>query len=85
MPKQQQQDIIQHLFDKYLVKIQDFKRHNCKELVPISELNGVASFCNLYSALATEENGVSCDAVGLQSLELKNKGVIMNTLVLNLN
>ncbi|XP_030837708.1 dynein heavy chain 2, axonemal [Strongylocentrotus purpuratus] len=55
----QQQDIIQHLIDKYLMKIQDFKRHNCKELVTISELNGVASFCNLYSALATEENGVN--------------------------
>ena len=51
---------LRRLFDKYLLKIQDFKKANgCKELVKISELNGVASLCRLFDALATPENGVS--------------------------
>ncbi|XP_059156869.1 dynein axonemal heavy chain 2-like isoform X2 [Physella acuta] len=45
-------------FDKYVVKMLDFKALNCKELVPIAELNGVASLCKLFDALGTVENGV---------------------------
>ncbi|XP_033636218.1 dynein heavy chain 2, axonemal-like isoform X2 [Asterias rubens] len=55
----QSQDILQRLFDKYFVKIQDFKHHNCSELVPISELNGVTSLCKLFTAFGTEQNGVN--------------------------
>ncbi|XP_064639639.1 dynein axonemal heavy chain 2-like isoform X2 [Lineus longissimus] len=49
---------LRRLFDKYLVKIMDFVRLNCQELVPISELNGVISLCKLFDSLATVENGV---------------------------
>ena len=51
---------LKRLFDKYVTKIQEFKRTNqCKELVPIAEMNGIASLCKLFDALATPENGVS--------------------------
>ena len=51
---------LRRLFDKYLEKIQDYKKEsNCKELVPVCELNAVASLCKLFDCLATSENGVS--------------------------
>ena len=50
---------LQRLFEKFVPKVLDFRRHHCKELVPTSELNSVASLCVLFDALATEENGVS--------------------------
>uniref|UniRef100_H2ZI86 Dynein axonemal heavy chain 2 n=1 Tax=Ciona savignyi TaxID=51511 RepID=H2ZI86_CIOSA len=51
--------ILQDLIDKYLDKAFSFKKHNCIELVPLPELNGVRSLCNLFDTLATAENGVS--------------------------
>ncbi|XP_071951094.1 dynein axonemal heavy chain 2-like isoform X2 [Antedon mediterranea] len=51
-------DTLHRLFDKYLMKIIDYKRVNCHELVPISELNGVTSLCKLFDAFGTVENGV---------------------------
>ena len=50
---------LQRLFEKFVPKVLDFRRHHCKELIPTSELNAVASLCVLFDALATEENGVS--------------------------
>ena len=50
---------LQRLFDKYVQKVLEFKGKNCTELVTTSELNVVSSLCNLFEALATEENGVS--------------------------
>ena len=49
---------LQRLFDAYTEKTLLFKKGNCKELVPITELNGVMSLCKLYDTLATLENGV---------------------------
>lgn len=50
---------LRRLFDKYLEKIQDFKKESqCKELVPVCELNAVVSLCKLFDSLATPENGV---------------------------
>ncbi|XP_074657783.1 dynein axonemal heavy chain 2-like [Tubulanus polymorphus] len=49
---------LRRLFDKYLKKIKDFVMQNCKELVPICEMNGVSSLCKLFDCLATPENGV---------------------------
>lgn len=49
---------LQRLFDKYIEKTTSFKRIHCKELVPITELNGVISLCRLYDSLANLENGV---------------------------
>ncbi|CAL1538804.1 unnamed protein product [Lymnaea stagnalis] len=45
-------------FEKYLVKMLDFKALNCKELVPIAEMNGVVSLCKLFDSLGTVENGI---------------------------
>ena len=50
---------LRRLFDKYMLKMLDFINTNCKQLVPIAELNGVASLCRLFDALGTTENGVS--------------------------
>lgn len=50
---------LHRLFDKFVPKVLDFRRHHCKELIPTSELNAVVSLCVLFDALATEENGVS--------------------------
>ncbi|CAF1063283.1 unnamed protein product [Rotaria sordida] len=47
-----------YLTNKYLKPIIQFKQQNCKELIPIAELNGVRSFSYLFDSLATKENGV---------------------------
>ena len=50
---------LRRLFDKYLMKIFEFKKINgCKELIPIAALNGVISLCKLFDSFATAENGV---------------------------
>lgn len=51
-------DHLQGLFKKYLESTLNFKKTNCQELIPISELNGVTSLCRLYDSLATPSNGV---------------------------
>lgn len=51
-------DHLRQLFDRHIDKTLTFKKTHCKELVPITELNGVASLCRLYDSLATPENGV---------------------------
>lgn len=57
---------LQRLFEKFVPKVLEFRRRNCKEPIPTSELNSVASLCILFDALATEANGVS--SVGLPQL-----------------
>ncbi|KAK2860339.1 hypothetical protein Q7C36_004505 [Tachysurus vachellii] len=52
-------DHLKSLFDKYIEKTISFKKANCKELVPITELNGVISLCRLYDSLASPENGLN--------------------------
>ncbi|KAI4898373.1 hypothetical protein NFI96_012388, partial [Prochilodus magdalenae] len=52
-------DHLKRLFDRYIQKTITFKRAHCKELVPITELNGVISLCRLYDSLASPENGVN--------------------------
>lgn len=51
-------DHLRQLFDRYIDKTLTFKKTHCKELVTITELNGVASLCRLYDTLATPVNGV---------------------------
>lgn len=50
---------LQRLFEKFVPKVLEFRRRNCKEPISTSELNSVASLCILFDALATEANGVS--------------------------
>ncbi|KAM9836557.1 LOW QUALITY PROTEIN: dynein axonemal heavy chain 2 [Aulostomus maculatus] len=47
------------LFDKYVASTLNFKKSNCKELIPITVLNGVTSLCHLYDSFATHSNGVN--------------------------
>ncbi|MGH0155728.1 UNVERIFIED_CONTAM: hypothetical protein FKN15_029966 [Acipenser sinensis] len=56
---QEEAEPLQRLFDKFIHKTMEFKKANCRELVPIAEFNGVVSLCKLYEALATLENGVN--------------------------
>ena len=49
---------LQTLFDKYVTKVLEFRKKNCKELVPTSQQNSVTSLCYLLEALATPDNGV---------------------------
>ncbi|KAJ0006370.1 hypothetical protein NQD34_013643, partial [Periophthalmus magnuspinnatus] len=57
------------LFDKYVEPTLIFKKNNCKELIPINELNGVISLCRLYDCLATSENGINVsDAENLERM-----------------
>lgn len=51
-------DHLKGLFDKYIESMLNFKKNNCKELIPVAELNGVTSLCRLYDSLATSSNGV---------------------------
>ncbi len=55
---QVEMDHLRQLFDRYIDKTLTFKKTHCKEMVSITELNGVASLCRLYDSLATRENGV---------------------------
>ena len=50
--------MLRKLFDKYVAKVLEFRRKNCRELVPTSHLNAVSSLCYLLDALVTHENGV---------------------------
>ncbi|XP_062301425.1 dynein axonemal heavy chain 2 [Scomber scombrus] len=52
-------DNLKRLFEKYVESTLSFKKSNCKELIPITELNGVTSLCRLYDSLATRSNGVN--------------------------
>lgn len=51
-------DHLKCLFEKYIESTLNFKKNNCKELIPITKLNGVTSLCRLYDSLATSSNGV---------------------------
>ncbi|XP_066578473.1 dynein axonemal heavy chain 2 [Amia ocellicauda] len=57
--KKEEAELLQKLFDKFIERTELFKRTHCRELVPITQLSGVASLCRLYHTLATPENGVS--------------------------
>ncbi|XP_030635110.1 dynein heavy chain 2, axonemal [Chanos chanos] len=61
MDKRQKVEVehLKRLFDKYTEKTIHFRQTHCKELVTITELNGVTSLCRLYDSLATLENGVN--------------------------
>eukprot|EP00064_Thunnus_orientalis_P006207 superscaffoldBa00000637_g6223 len=50
---------LKRLFEKYVESTLNFKKNNCKELIPITELNGVTSLCRLYDSLAKPNNGVN--------------------------
>ncbi|XP_076145705.1 dynein axonemal heavy chain 2 [Alosa pseudoharengus] len=50
---------LQRLFDAYIENTLLFRKSHCKELVAITELNGVMSLCRLYDTLATPQNGVN--------------------------
>uniref|UniRef100_A0A3P8VN13 Dynein axonemal heavy chain 2 n=1 Tax=Cynoglossus semilaevis TaxID=244447 RepID=A0A3P8VN13_CYNSE len=50
-------DHLKPLFEKYIDSTLSFKKNNCHEPVPITELNGVISLCRLYDSLATSTNG----------------------------
>ncbi|KAM7366101.1 hypothetical protein PAMP_015569 [Pampus punctatissimus] len=52
-------DHLKRLFEKYVESTLNFKKSNCKEMIPITELNGVTSLCRLYDSLATSSNGVN--------------------------
>ncbi|XP_078389870.1 dynein axonemal heavy chain 2 [Cetorhinus maximus] len=54
-----EQEHLQEMFQKSVGKTLQFKKLNCKELIPIAEHCGVVSLCNLYETLATVENGVN--------------------------
>ncbi|XP_045920170.1 dynein axonemal heavy chain 2 isoform X2 [Micropterus dolomieu] len=54
-------DHLKRLFEKYIESTLKFKKNNCKELIPITELNGVTSLCCLYDSLATSGNGVNTE------------------------
>ena len=51
-------DMLRKLFDKYVARVLEFRRKNCRELVSTSHLNAVSSLCYLLDALVTHENGV---------------------------
>lgn len=52
-------DVLRRLTDKYMDKTLDFRKSSCAELVPVPEISAVRSFCNLFDAVATVENGVN--------------------------
>ena len=53
--------VLTGMVDKYFEKFQEFKRLNVKEMLPLSPCSCVVSFCKLYDALATPQNGVKLD------------------------
>jgi len=49
---------LQALVEKYVARFLEFKRVNCTEMTPTSQLSCVISMCKLFDALATEKNGI---------------------------
>ncbi|KAM8871594.1 dynein axonemal heavy chain 2 isoform 7-T7 [Synchiropus picturatus] len=47
---------LRRLFDKFLSRTLEFKRRNCREPTPVSELSAVSSLCRLYDSLASRSN-----------------------------
>ena len=52
------QVILQDLITKFIQPTLDFKRANCRELVPINEVNSIQSMTRLFDTLAVPANGV---------------------------
>lgn len=50
-------EVLRRLIEKYFPRTLDFRKY-CDELVPVSEMWAVRSFCSLFDAIATPENGV---------------------------
>ena len=71
-PFQKLVELLRRMFDKYVTKVLDFRRKNCRELVPTSHLNAVTSLCFLLDALVTSENGVSRGALWGIAHNIKN-------------
>ncbi|CEG44893.1 flagellar inner arm dynein 1 heavy chain beta [Plasmopara halstedii] len=61
---QEEKVLLQALLDKYLEKVLRFKASEVTELISVTTLNSVMSFCNLYRALVTAENGLTPAACG---------------------
>ncbi|GLD91835.1 hypothetical protein PINS_up000368 [Pythium insidiosum] len=59
----EERDILSALFEKYMEKAIRYKTTEVSELIPVTTFNSVKSFCNLYNALATKENGVDKSAL----------------------
>ncbi|KAJ3091962.1 Dynein heavy chain 2, axonemal [Quaeritorhiza haematococci] len=59
--EKQSADILRRLIDKYVDKTLEFRRNSCQELVPVHEMSAIRSFCTLFDAMATPENGVNAD------------------------
>lgn len=53
-----ERDHLEILFENYIESALSFKKTICKELISITELNGVTSLCRLYDSLATPSSGV---------------------------
>uniref|UniRef100_T1INB1 Dynein axonemal heavy chain 2 n=1 Tax=Strigamia maritima TaxID=126957 RepID=T1INB1_STRMM len=66
--KKSYSDELRKLFDQNLQKLLDFKKENCKELIPTSELNTVVSLCRLLDATFTPENKVIAEEEGFSVL-----------------
>jgi dynein heavy chain len=60
-PQKKSVEPLQKMFDRFVEKILEFRRINCRELVPTTHLNSVMSLCYLFEALGTPENGVNQD------------------------
>jgi len=52
-------DMLVKLIDKYMESCLEYKRLNCRELVPTDRLSCVRSFTRLFDSLATPEHGVA--------------------------
>jgi len=50
-------DTITKCFEKFMQPCLDFRRRECRELVPTPPLQSVLGTCNLFDSLATAENG----------------------------
>ncbi|KAJ0403889.1 hypothetical protein ATCC90586_002605 [Pythium insidiosum] len=59
----EERDILSALFEKYMEKAIRYKTNEVSELIPVTTFNSVKSFCNLYNALATKDNGVDKNAL----------------------
>ncbi|WIA13292.1 hypothetical protein OEZ85_006876 [Tetradesmus obliquus] len=47
--------------DRYMDAALEYKRLQCRELVPVDRLSSVRTFARLFDALATKDNGVSLE------------------------
>ncbi|CAG5116906.1 unnamed protein product, partial [Candidula unifasciata] len=63
-------EALRRCIETYLIKVMEFKAVNCREPVPVCELNGVISLCRLFDAFFHLEGGAEMSGFTQKLVEM---------------